>query len=44
MRYDILKPESVKLIIDCSEKPRDNALFYAFTAAGVLRTPAAWLK
>ena len=67
-------PESVKLIIDCSEKPRDNALFYAFqvfklfthkvqlllpippspfpkgrgrlqgTAAGVLRTPAAWLK
>ncbi len=23
-------PESVKLIIDCSEKPRDNALFYAF--------------
>ena len=30
MRYDILKPESVKLIIDCSEKPRDNALFYAF--------------
>ena len=72
-RFEVL-PESVKLIIDCSEKPRDNALFYAFqvfklfthkvqlllpippspfpkgrgrlqgTAAGVLRTPAAWLK
>ena len=71
---DYFIPESVKLIIDCSEKPRDNALFYAFqvfklfthkvqlllpippspfpkgrgrlqgTAAGVLRTPAAWLK
>ena len=26
----IIYPESVKLIIDCSEKPRDNALFYAF--------------
>ena len=30
MHSDCKEPESVKLIIDCSEKPRDNALFYAF--------------
>ena len=35
----ILIPESVKLIIDCSEKPRDNALFYAFQVFKLFTQP-----